>query len=102
MKSKFITAALAALTLSALGAGAADAAPMHQAKNVQIARYDARDRDEDRGRGHIDQFHDRNHRPPMKVEYRPHQPRGHYGWHAGRWNWRGGRWVWAPGIWVRF
>ena len=54
------------------------------------------------GMGHMDAFHDRNPRPPMRAEHRPNQPRGHYHWRNGAWNWNHNQWVWAPGIWLRF
>src|SRR5690242_1293893 len=104
IKSKLTGALFAALTIAAplaLSASPADAAPM---KPIQIARNDhdnhfGRDNNfsGDNGRGHMDAFHDRNHRPPMKVEHRPRQPHGHYRWRNGAWNWRGNQWVWAPG-----
>lgn len=50
----------------------------------------------------VDQMHDRNHRPPLRVEYRSHQPRGHSHWRAGQWNWSRDHWVWTQGIWLRF
>ncbi len=52
--------------------------------------------------GHLDAFHDRNHRPPQRSEHRPPMPHGHYRWRNGSWAWRGNQWVWAPGIWLRF
>lgn len=102
LKTKITGALFAALTVAAplaLSASPADAAPM---RPIMIARDDHDNFGRDSNRGHMDAFHDRNHRPPMRVEYRPHRPHGHYRWHDGRWNWRGGAWVWAPGIWVRF
>jgi len=42
--------------------------------------------------GHNDNFHDRNHRPPLRAEHRPPMPHGHYHWRAGAWNWRNGAW----------
>ena len=99
IKTKITGALFAALTIAAplaLYASPADAAP---AKMVQMARYDH----DNFGRDpRMDMYHDRDHRPPLRVEYRPHQPHGHYRWHAGMWNWHGGAWVWAPGVWVRF
>ena len=106
IKSKLTGALFAALTIAAplaLSATSADAAPM---KPIMIARNDHNGHDNnfgrDNNRGHMDAFHDRNHRPPMKVEYRPRQPHGHYRWRNGGWNWRGNQWVWAPGIRIRF
>jgi Ni/Co efflux regulator RcnB len=109
IKTKFAGALFAALTIAAplaLSATSADAAPM---KPIQMARNDhdnnsGRDNNsrDNNGRGHVDAFHDRNHRPPMKVEYRPRQPHGHYRWRAGAWNWSQNQWAWQPGIWIRF
>jgi hypothetical protein len=108
IKAKLTGALFAALTVAAplaLSASPAAAAPMNM---IQIARNDHDDSGRgdnfghDNGRGHMDAFHDRNHRPPMRIEYRPHQPHGHYRWHAGQWNWHSGAWVWAPGVYVRF
>jgi len=54
------------------------------------------------GMGHMDAFHDRNHRPPARAEHRPRQPHGHYRWRTGAWNWDHNQWTWQPGIWIRF
>ena len=51
--------------------------------------------------GHHDAMHDHDHRPPMRAEHRPPQPRGHYRWRAGNWGWNNGAWAWSPGIWIR-
>lgn len=101
IKSKVTAALFAALTVAAplaLSVSPADAAP---AGTIQMARHD-HDNSRRDNHGRTDMYHDRNHRPPMKPEYRPHKPHGHYHWRAGRWNWRSGMWVWAPGLWVRF
>jgi hypothetical protein len=54
------------------------------------------------GYHHPDAMHDRDHRPPMRVEHRSRQPHGHYKWREGRWNWSHDHWIWMPGIWIRF
>ena len=87
---KLAGALFAALTVSAplaLSATPAEAAP-HGGGMMGIHQPDS--------------MHDRNHRPPQRVENRPHQPRGHANWRAGKWNWSRDHWEWAPGIWIRF
>jgi hypothetical protein len=86
---------VAALTLAAplAIASPADAAPMrgemmmteHHSPTMQF-----------------DAYRDRDHRPPLRIEYRPHTPRGHYRWHSGAWSWSHGHWAWVPGVYVRF
>jgi hypothetical protein len=107
LKTKITGALFAALTVAAplaLSASPAEAAP-----SIMIARdnHDNFGRDDNRfgrdnNRGHMDAYRDRNHRPPMRVEYRPHQPYGHYRWHGGAWNWSHNQWTWSPGIWIHF
>jgi hypothetical protein len=103
IKTKLAGALFAALTIAAplaLSATPADAAPM---KSIQVARNDHDNNfGRDNNRGHMDAFHDRNHRPPMRAENRPRQPHGHYRWRAGAWNWSHNQWAWQPGIWIRF
>jgi hypothetical protein len=51
---------------------------------------------------HMDAMHDHGHRPPVRNDRRPPQPRhGHYRWRAGSWAWHGDHWDWAPGIWIK-
>src|SRR5262245_21896587 len=91
-------AGLFAAALSAavpLAVSPADAAPMHgEMMMVPVAMHHNPMVDRDFSR-------DRDHRPPLRVEYRPFAPRGHFHWHAGAWSWGRGHWVWVPGGYVR-
>jgi hypothetical protein len=101
-KTKLAGILAAALSLAAplaIGATPADAAPMHGGMTMTVAMHDtmghgdfSRDRD----------YRDRDHRPPLRIEYRAPAPRGHFHWHAGGWSWGRGHWVWNPGAYARF
>jgi Ni/Co efflux regulator RcnB len=50
---------------------------------------------------HSDKSRDRDHRTPIRVEFRPQAPRGHSHWHPGAWSRSHGHKVWIPGFYVR-
>jgi hypothetical protein len=94
-KTKLASILAAALSLAAplaISAAPADAAPMHG--GMTMTMHDTM------GRG--DFSRDRDHRPPLRIEYRAPAPRGHFHWHAGGWAWGRGHWEWVPGGYVRF
>lgn len=89
IKSKLAGVLFAALTIAAPIAlsTAADAAPRGATMTVAY---------------HVDPMRDRHHRPPLRVEHRPMQPRGHFHWRAGTWSWHRDHWIWMPGAWIKF
>jgi hypothetical protein len=88
-----LAAALSVAAPLAIAASPADAAPMRG--EMMMAP-------EHRPAAQVDNYRDRDHRPQLRIEYRPIAPRGHFHWHAGAWSWGRGHWVWVPGGYVRF
>jgi len=90
-----LAAALGVAAPLAMTASPADAAPLHGGMMMPVAEHHG-------PTVRVDIYRDRDHRPPLHVEYRPHAPHGHFRWHPGAWSWSRGHWVWVPGVYVRF
>jgi len=97
----------AALLLSTAGAMAA---PYDGHGNDRHAATQQHDRD-----GHGDRFdksrvryesydraryRDRDHRPPLRVEFAGRAPHAGMAFHQGHWIWSGNQWVWIAGAWL--
>ena len=45
-------------------------------------------------------YRDRDHRPPLRADFRGFAPRAGMQFHQGHWHWQGNQWVWIVGTWL--
>jgi len=105
----------AALLLSTAGAMAAPydghgydghaTAQRHDRDGYGDRHGDRDGHDFDRGRGGYDSHdrardRDRDHRPPLRVEFVGRAPHAGMVFRQGHWLWQGDEWVWIGGMWL--